>query len=687
MPVALWLIALALAGRQTYAVLRLPPDRRLTDLAGWLGGAGGEGVLRPVGSLYEGGTFSGTPLAGLVLRPLANAGQQGLGVVWTLGTLLLVCALGVLAARAVPGLTSRRARLVAAPVAISLLVLSVPVRSTFSLGQTSIIPVLLVLGAVLHGRSAPRPAGVVAGLAAALQPSMLLFAPLLWLTGRRQEAAAAGAGFAGFTLLAWAAAPADSWAYWVHHVAGVGLGGASDGLSNQSLHGLLLRLGLSGPLEIALFAVLAATVAVVGLRRAAHYARDGQLLLAAALTGCVAVAVAPVAWQHQQLWILLAAVGRVGSRRGDRYVWPVFLVLVMTLNADALVPKIAWLAPLGENAPLLAALLAACVLPFLRRDAPTWDRPEPSGVFSRPNLMLELLLIRVGYFAYSYVRSLAPDGRGPAESHGRQILAVEQALGIDIEYGLNQLVARTSWLADGMNFYYGAFHFLVPVTLLVGLYLRAPASYRWARTSLSFATLLGLVGFWLYPLAPPRLMPGLGYVDTMHGPQDFDDPDFGVLTGISNQYAAMPSLHVGWSLWAAVVIIRITPNLWLRLLGALYPLLTTVVVMGTANHYLLDAVGGAAVVAAGFAVAALWHRHGPGSAERAATGGGTAGAGAAAGAAESAGVPAQTARAVAAEQADGTRRPAAASAAAGPGTGREAERAPGAPGRARPGSA
>ncbi|WP_461031099.1 glycosyltransferase 87 family protein, partial [Streptomyces sparsus] len=168
--------------------MRLPPERRLTDLAGWLGGPNGSGALQPGGSLYEGEAFNGTPLAGIVLRPLANAGQQGLGVVWTLGTLLLVCALGVLAARAVPGLTSRRARLVAVPVAISLLVLSVPVRNTFSLGQTSIIPVLLVLGVVLYGGRAPRAAGALAGLAAALQPSMLLFVPLLWLTDRRREA-------------------------------------------------------------------------------------------------------------------------------------------------------------------------------------------------------------------------------------------------------------------------------------------------------------------------------------------------------------------------------------------------------------------------------------------------------------------------------------------------------------------
>ena len=93
---------------------------------------------------------------------------------------------------------------------------------------------------------------------------------------------------------------------------------------------------------------------------------------------------------------------------------------------------------------------------------------------------------------------------------------------------------------------------------------------------------------------------GLGYVDTAHGPQDLNNPDFGALTKLSNQYAAMPSLHVGWSLWCGVVIALVAPYLWMKILGMLYPLLTVAVIVGTANHYVLDAVGGAAVVAAGF---------------------------------------------------------------------------------------
>ncbi|WP_312018455.1 bifunctional glycosyltransferase 87/phosphatase PAP2 family protein [Streptomyces sp. I05A-00742] len=617
---ALWLVAGLLTVRQAAVVLRRPPDRRFTDLATWIGE---HGVLRTRGSFYEDDRFTGTPFGGLVLRPLTNAAERSLGIGWTLATLLLVVALALVAARSLPGPLSRRTALLAAPVAVSLTVLSLPVRNTFTLGQTSIIPVLLVLLACcLPGlaRGSGRTSGVLVGVAAALQPAVLLFAPLLWLTGRRRAAVTTGATFAVATALAWSAAPDDSWTYWVHHLAGAGLGDKPDGLANQSLHGLLLRLGLRGPAEIALYAALAAAVAVLGLRRAAHYGRDGQPLLATAITGCVAVAVSPTAWQHQQLWILLALAGRVGKRRADRLVWPVLVVLVMTLTNTVLVPDNPVLAPVGDNAPLLAALAAACVVPFLSRTAPNWDRPVPTPVaepqagrfpwvplvgfwkrpLNRPNLLLELMLIRVGYFVYSYIRGTAPDERNLAESHGRQIIGAEEFLHIDIEHGFNHFVAGVGWLKDAMNYYYGTFHFLIPLSLLGFLYLRRPATYRWARTALAIATLMALVGFWAYPLAPPRLMPGRGYIDTANGPQDLSNPDFGALTELSNQYAAMPSLHIGWSLWCGVVIAVVAPRVWMKALGMVYPVLTFLVIVGTANHYVLDAAGGALVVACGF---------------------------------------------------------------------------------------
>ncbi|GGT46086.1 membrane protein [Streptomyces kurssanovii] len=613
---ALWLFAAVLAVRQTATVLTSPPGERLTDLGTWIGE---NGVLHVPGSLYDEGRFTGTPFAGLVLKPLARSAEQSLGVAWTFGTLLLVVVLGLVAARALPIPVSRRSTLLAAPVAISLLMLSLPVRNSFHLGQTSIIPVLLVLLGCLAARG-ERPAGLLIGVGAALQPTVLLFAPLLWFTGRRRAAVTSAGTFAALSALAWAAMPGDSWAYWVHHVAGAGLGESPDSLANQSLHGALLRFGLEGPLEIAVYLLLASAVVLFGLRRAVRYAHDGQLLLAVALTGCVAVAVSPTAWQHQVLWVLLAVVGRVGRRACDRMLWPVLVVLTVTLPGKMLLPNLTVLHPVRENALLVAALAAACAVPFLRLDSPYFRRPVPTEyaasaparwarvpllpfwrrVLSRPNLLLELLVIRVGYSVYSHIRAAATGSVGAAEEHARQIYSVEGALGIDIEHWVNHAVVRTEWLEAFFDFYYTSFHFLVPLSVLGVLYVRRPSDYRWARASLAFATVIALLGFWLYPLAPPRLMPGMGFIDTVHGPQDLANPDYGAMTAVTNQYAAMPSLHFGWSLWCGLIVLVLAPRLWMKLLGLLHPLFTVCAIVATANHWVLDAAGGAAVVGAGF---------------------------------------------------------------------------------------
>ncbi|WAU79913.1 bifunctional glycosyltransferase 87/phosphatase PAP2 family protein [Streptomyces sp. Qhu-G9] len=622
----LWLVAAVLAVRQVAVVLSTPKGERLTDLETWVGP---DGVLHVNGSLYDSTRFTGTPLGGLVLKPLTRAAEQALGWGWTFGTLLLVAALGLVAARALPQPVSRRTAFLAAPVAITLLMLSLPVRNTLYLGQTSIIPVLLVLLGCFAVRG-ERASGVLIGLAAALQPTVLLFAPLLWFTGRRRAAASTGLTFAALTALAWAAMPHDSYTYWVHHLAGVGLGLPADDLANQSLHGALLRIGVEGPPEIALFLALGTAVAVLGLRRAVRYARDGQLLLAVAITGCVAVLVSPTTWQHQLLWVLLALVGRVGKKAGDRYVWPVAVILVMTLPAKMMLPNMESLYPLRDNVVLLAALAAATAVPFLSRTSEYYRSPVPTRyaqpvptrwkrvpllpflrrVLTRPNLLLELLLIRVGYSAYQQVRLAATGGtnsggRATAEQHGEQIHSIEKFFFIDIEHWVNHAVVRVGWLEDFFNFYYTSFHFVVPLSVLGVLYVRRPADYRWARSALGFATLFALVGFWLYPLAPPRLMPGLGFIDTVHGVQDFTQPDYGTLTALTNQYAAMPSLHFGWSLWCGLVIAILAPRWWMKALGLLHPLFTVSAIVATGNHWVLDAVGGAAVVGAGFALTHL----------------------------------------------------------------------------------
>ncbi|MGW5470124.1 bifunctional glycosyltransferase 87/phosphatase PAP2 family protein [Streptomyces chartreusis] len=623
----LWLIVAILALREVAVVLGTPRGERLTDLETWVGP---DGVLHVKGSLYDSTEFTGTPFGGLVLKPLTRAAEQALGWGWTFGTLLLVVVLGMVAARALPQPVSRRTSLLAAPVAISLLMLSLPVRNTLYLGQTSIMPVLLVLLGCFAVRG-ERASGVLIGVAAALQPTLLLFTPLLWFTGRRRAALSTGATFAACTAVAWVAMPSDSYTYWVHHMAGVGLGGRADDLGNQSLHGALLRLGLTGPLEIVLFLLLGAGVAALAVRRAVRYAHDGQLLLAVAITGCAAIVMSPTAWQHQLLWVLLAVVGQVGRRASDRYVWPVAIVLVMTLPAKMMVPDKLILHPLRADLVLLAAIATAAVVPFLSRTSPYWQTPIPTRyadkvpsrfrhiplvpflrrVISRPNLLFELLLIRVTYYAYAQIRLAAAGGsnsagRVTAEQHGEEIHSIERALGIDIEHWANHAVVRVDWLRSFFDFYYESFHFGVPLAILAVLYWRRPVDYRWARTAIGFATVFALIGFWLYPLAPPRLMPGLGFIDTVHGPQDFTQPDYGTLTELTNQYAAMPSLHFGWSLWCGLVVLILAPRWWMKALGLLHPLFTVTAIVVTGNHWVLDAVGGAAVVGAGFAVTYLF---------------------------------------------------------------------------------
>lgn len=614
--IVLWLIVGVLAVRQMTVVLGKPPGERLTDLETWIGE---NGVLRVKGSLYDTDRFTGTPFAGLVLKPLGTSAQEALGVAWTTVSLLLVVVVGIVAARALPSPVGRRTALFAAPAAITLLMVSLPVRNTLHLGQTSILPVLLVLVGCLAVRD-HRAQGVLVGIAAALQPPVLLFAVLLWLTGRRRAALTGGATFVALTAVAWAALPHDSWTYWVHHVAGAGLGGPPDGLANQSLRGALLRLGLDGPLGIVVLLVLAVAVAVLGLRRAARYARDGQLLLAVAVTGCVAVAVAPTAWEHQLLWVLLAVVGRVGKRASDRLVWPSVVVLALTLPGTMLLPNVGAVLPVRDNVLLLTALGAACVAPFLPRTSPYWLEPVPTDyarpvparwsrvpllpfwrrVLTRPNLLLELLLIRVVYSAYAKVRLAATAGRPTAEEHGRQVHSLERWLHIDVEHWFNHQVASIGWMRDFFDYYYSTFHFIIPLTILGVLYVRRPADYRWARSTIGFATVLALVGFWLYPLAPPRLMPGLGFIDTVHGVQDFSQPDYGTLTSVTNQYAAMPSLHFGWSLWCGLMIMILAPKVWMKPLGLLHPFFTLCAIVGTGNHWILDAAGGALVVSLGF---------------------------------------------------------------------------------------
>lgn len=223
----------------------------------------------------------------------------------------------------------------------------------------------------------------------------------------------------------------------------------------------------------------------------------------------------------------------------------------------------------------------------------------------------EIVLLLTLFGAYSGARLLADTDLAAARRQAEAILALERLVGLDVEAGFNHVVTAAPWAAAGMSFWYAALHYLVTPLVLVWLYRRRPERYRVARNGLVLGSALGLVGYVLMPTAPPRLMSS-GYVDTLASTADLGwwsshaSAPAG-LGSLTNELAAMPSLHVGWAFWVALALRGPLP----RLLGFLYAGVTAVVVVGTANHWVLDAVAGVAVVAAGMLAASRRQRRVP----------------------------------------------------------------------------
>jgi len=158
-----------------------------------------------------------------------------------------------------------------------------------------------------------------------------------------------------------------------------------------------------------------------------------------------------------------------------------------------------------------------------------------------------------------------------------------------------------------MNYYYATLHFVVTLSVLVWLYRCHPGRYAAARLVLFATTVVALVGYYFFPLAPPRLMTGTTFVDTVMVHQTWGSMASGDLKHMSNQYAAMPSMHIGWSVWCGLTIFALARVPWVRVLGLLYPAVTLMVIVATAIHFWLDAVGGLLCLAFGFTVARVWY--------------------------------------------------------------------------------
>ncbi|MDO8363009.1 MAG: phosphatase PAP2 family protein [Actinomycetota bacterium] len=241
------------------------------------------------------------------------------------------------------------------------------------------------------------------------------------------------------------------------------------------------------------------------------------------------------------------------------------------------------------------------------------EAPAAKARNARSGFVHELALVLGFYYLYQTIRSLADHVGASNRAHANAVRVVnwERSLNVLHEQAIQQAFLGARWFIKGVNIYYGTLHFLVTAGLLIWLYLKRHDGYRRMRDWLGASTALALIGYWAFPLAPPRLyacnrsIPVAGpdgytigkcFVDTLAkvgGLWSYESP---VATAVANQYAAMPSLHFGWSVWCGVVMYQFAAHRSVRILGVLYPLVTLFAIVVTANHYFLDAVGGVLIV-------------------------------------------------------------------------------------------
>lgn len=207
------------------------------------------------------------------------------------------------------------------------------------------------------------------------------------------------------------------------------------------------------------------------------------------------------------------------------------------------------------------------------------------------DLAVNLGLLALLYVAYSAIRTVTADEWTAAVANAIDVMSFQRLVGLPSELDLQYRLLNRAGLLKAANIYYAGLHFPATGVFLGWIWFRHRDRFEAVRNTLIVTTLAGLVAHLAYPLAPPRMIPG--FVDTAaeFGPNPYDL----AISASANQIAAMPSLHVGWALLVAIGTISIPGPRW-RFLILAHPVITTGVVIVTANHYWMDAIVGALVV-------------------------------------------------------------------------------------------
>jgi hypothetical protein len=231
------------------------------------------------------------------------------------------------------------------------------------------------------------------------------------------------------------------------------------------------------------------------------------------------------------------------------------------------------------------------------------DPAPPEQPIRRPRWWGELLVIAWLAWLYDIVTNLAPLREKLALTHARDILSFEQSLHIAPELALNRWLVGHHVLGTILSYYYDNAHFIVTLGLLGWLWWKRADIYRPLRSALVMINAIGLIVFWRYPVAPPRML--VGFTDVVASSHTIGSWHTGSLATDANQVAAMPSLHIAWAAWCGLAMWRISSRMWVRVLALLYPCVTAFAVLATGNHYVLDLIGGLLTFALALALVRL----------------------------------------------------------------------------------
>jgi hypothetical protein len=209
------------------------------------------------------------------------------------------------------------------------------------------------------------------------------------------------------------------------------------------------------------------------------------------------------------------------------------------------------------------------------------------------------------YGFYESTRGLVVGEADVAAAHANRLVALERSMHLLFEANVQRAAHALPGLTGVLGVAYLTLHLAVTAGVLLWLHQRRPTAFAFVRTTLLLASALALVGFLVYPTAPPRLA-GVGIADTVSN--GHIDLNRGLVSSLYNPYAAVPSMHVGYALIVAAGVFRVDRHLLIRALAILYPPFVLTVVVATGNHFFFDAATGALVAALAMAAAAVLTR-------------------------------------------------------------------------------